>query len=63
MKKLVYILVTVLLVLTACTGTSRHPQLVAADSLLLTRPDSDGVRGRWGIYKHNHVYNDKRIVK
>ena len=40
MKKLVYILVTVLLVLTACTGTSRHPQLVAADSLLLTRPDS-----------------------
>ena len=40
MKKLVYILVTVLLVLTACTGTSRHPQLVAADSLLLTQPDS-----------------------
>jgi len=29
MKKLVYILVTVLLVLTACTGTSRHPQLLA----------------------------------
>jgi len=40
MKKLVYILVTVLLVLTACTRTSRHPQLVAADSLLLTQPDS-----------------------
>ena len=39
MKKLTYILLT-LLVLSACTGTSRHPQLVAADSLLLSRPDS-----------------------
>ena len=39
MRKLIYLLLT-LLVLTACTGTSRHPQLVAADSLLLTRPDS-----------------------
>ena len=39
MRKLIYILLT-LLVLTACTGTSQHPQLVAADSLLLTRPDS-----------------------
>ena len=39
MKKLTYILLT-LLVLSACTGTSRHPQLVAADSLMLSRPDS-----------------------
>ena len=39
MKKLTYILLT-LLVLSACSGTSRHPQLVAADSLMLSRPDS-----------------------
>ena len=39
MKKLTYILLT-LLVLSACTVTSRHPQLVVADSLLLSRPDS-----------------------
>ena len=39
MKKLTYILLT-LLVLAGCTGTSRQPQLVAMDSLLLSRPDS-----------------------
>ncbi len=39
MKKLTYILL-MLLVLAACTGTSRNPQLVAVDSLLLSRPDS-----------------------
>ena len=39
MKKLTYIFLT-LLVLSACTGTSRQPQLVAMDSLLLSRPDS-----------------------
>ena len=39
MKKLTYIFLT-LLVLAGCTGTSRQPQLVAMDSLLLSRPDS-----------------------
>ena len=39
MKKLTYIFLS-LLVLAACTGTSRNPQLVAVDSLLLSRPDS-----------------------
>ena len=39
MKKLTYILLT-LLVLAACTSTSRNPQLVVFDSLLLSRPDS-----------------------
>ena len=39
MKKLAYILL-MLLVLAACTDTSRNPQLVAVDSLLLSRPDS-----------------------
>ena len=39
MKKLSYIFLT-LLVLAGCTGTSRQPQLVAMDSLLLSRPDS-----------------------
>ena len=39
MKKLTYIFL-VLLMLAACTSTSRNPQLVAVDSLLLTRPDS-----------------------
>ncbi len=39
MKKLTYILL-MLLVLAGCTGTSRQPQLVAMDSLLLSRPDS-----------------------
>ncbi len=29
-----------MLVLAGCTGTSRQPQLVAMDSLLLSRPDS-----------------------
>ena len=38
MKKLTYILLTLLLA--GCTGTSRQPQLVAMDSLLLSRPDS-----------------------
>ena len=39
MKKLTYIFLS-LLVLAGCTGTSRQPQLVAMDSLLLSRPDS-----------------------
>lgn len=39
MKRLPYILLS-LLVLAGCTSTSRNPQLVAADSLLLSRPDS-----------------------
>ena len=39
MKRLSYILLS-LLVLAACTSTSHNPQLVAADSLLLSRPDS-----------------------
>lgn len=39
MKRLAYILLS-LLVLAACTSTSRNPQLVAADSLLLSSPDS-----------------------
>lgn len=39
MKRLPYILLS-LLVLVACTSTSHNPQLVAADSLLLSRPDS-----------------------
>ena len=39
MKKLSYIFLS-LLVLAGCTGTSRQPQLVAMDSLLLSRPDS-----------------------
>ena len=39
MKRLTYILLS-LLVLAACTSTSRNPQLVAADSLLLSSPDS-----------------------
>ena len=39
MKKLTYIFLT-LLVLAGCTGTSRQPELVAMDSLLLSRPDS-----------------------
>ena len=39
MKRLAYILLS-LLVLAGCTSTSRNPQLVAADSLLLSRPDS-----------------------
>ena len=38
MKKLTYIFLS-LLVLAGCTGTSRQPQLVAMDSLLLSRPD------------------------
>ena len=38
MKKLTYIFLTLLLA--GCTGTSRQPQLVAMDSLLLSRPDS-----------------------
>ena len=39
MKKLTYIFLS-LLVLAGCTGTSRQPQLVTMDSLLLSRPDS-----------------------
>lgn len=39
MKRLAYILLS-LLVLAGCTSTSRNLQLVAADSLLLSRPDS-----------------------
>ena len=39
MKRLIYIFLT-MLVLAGCTGTSRQPQLVAMDSLLLSRPDS-----------------------
>ena len=39
MKSVVYIF-SLLLVLAGCTGTSRQPQLVAADSLLQTSPDS-----------------------
>lgn len=39
MKRLPYILLS-LLVLVACTSTSHNPQLVAADSLLLSHPDS-----------------------
>ena len=39
MKKLTYIFLSLLL-LAGCTGTSRQPQLVAMDSLLLSRPDS-----------------------
>lgn len=39
MKNVVYIF-SLLLVLAGCTGTSRQPQLVAADSLLQTSPDS-----------------------
>ncbi len=39
MKRLAYILLS-LLVLAGCTSTSRNPQLVAADSLLLSHPDS-----------------------
>ncbi len=39
MKRLAYILLS-LLVLAACTSTSRNPHLVAADSLLLSSPDS-----------------------
>lgn len=39
MKRLAYIVLS-LLVLVSCTSTSRNPQLVAADSLLLSSPDS-----------------------
>ena len=39
MKRLAYLLLTLML-FAACTHTSHEPRLVAADSLLLSRPDS-----------------------
>ena len=40
MRNLVYIICILGVVLSGCTGTSRQPQLVAADSLLQISPDS-----------------------